>query len=158
MAYYFTEPFFSFSDIHRLMEDTLSSIPAIESGARGRERGEERGLTTARQWQPRMDVHEDSEKNFVSAVVELPGLRKEDVNVEVQGNRLIISGEMSQRKEVSDKDYVLKERRYGRFSRALPVPSGLKPGDVKASMENGVLNVTFPKRTQEQMPQRITVA
>ena len=69
-----------------------------------------------------MDIHESPESNLVTATLELPGLKKEDIAIDVQGGRLVISGEQNQSNEVNEKGYVLRERRSGRFYRTLPLP------------------------------------
>jgi len=73
-----------------------------------------------------MDLHESAETNTVTAIFELPGLKSEDVAIEVHGNRLTISGE-SKLSENYDKDgYSVRERSYGKFSRSLHVPQGVQ--------------------------------
>lgn len=73
-----------------------------------------------------MDLHEDLETKTMIATFELPGLKSEDVVVEVHGNRLTISGE-SKRSENYDKaGYAVQERSYGKFSRSLHIPQGIK--------------------------------
>lgn len=75
-----------------------------------------------------MDIHEDSKSNAVTATFELPGLRKEDVNIEVHNNVLTVSGETKVSEERDENGYIVRERRYGKFSRALPLPQGIKVG------------------------------
>ena len=103
-------------------------------------------------------MHESKENNLITATFELPGLKKEDVTIDLQNNRLIVSGEANFSDEKEENGYVVKERRSGRFSRTVPIPPGTKPEDIKASMENGVLTVTYPKTTQEQQAKRITIS
>jgi len=73
-----------------------------------------------------MDLHEDAQKNVVTATFELPGLKKEDVNIEVNNNGLTVSGESSSSSEKDDNGYAVRERRYGKFSRTLQLPQGVK--------------------------------
>ena len=103
-------------------------------------------------------MHESKENNLITATFELPGLKKEDVTIDLQINRLIVSGEANFSDEKEENGYVVKERRSGRFSRTIPIPQGTNPEDIKASMENGVLTVTYPKTTQEQQAKRITIS
>ena len=106
-----------------------------------------------------MDIHEDAEKNLVTATFELPGVRKEDVSLAVHGGRLTVSGESSSQTETeAEGGFVVRERRFGRFARTLPVPEGVQPEDVKAGMADGVLTVTFPRETPQQVPKKITIA
>jgi HSP20 family protein len=105
-----------------------------------------------------MDLHENHETNSVTAIFELPGLKKEDVNIDVHNNRLNISGESKISEERDGNGYAVRERRFGRFSRTLQLPQGIKDNEIKASMENGVLTVTFPKSAPEAEPKKISIA
>lgn len=73
-----------------------------------------------------MDVHEDAEKNTVTATFELPGLKKEDVRIEAQNDVLTISGESKISSERDEDGYAVRERRYGKFSRSIPLPKGVQ--------------------------------
>ncbi|KAG2111234.1 HSP20-like chaperone [Suillus discolor] len=101
---------------------------------------------------PRMDLHENAETKTVTATFELPGIKQQDVNVEVHGNRLTISGESKCSDDYNKGSYVVQER-----SRILQIPQGIKAEDVHAKMENGVLTVSFPKAGPDQQPQRIAI-
>lgn len=124
-------------------------------------------------------MHESTKDNKVTATFELPGLKKEDVTIDVHNNRLIVSGEYSSSNEEEKEGYVVRERREGKFSRTLPLPAGIKVAsnllfmqlseasdqmliqqaeEIKASMENGLLQITFPKATPEQEAKRIAIA
>ena len=117
MSLQFYEPFFSFNDFHRLVNDAFGERPSTERS----NSNQQRSLTA---FQPKMDIHEAPESNLITATVELPGLQKENVQIDIQSNRLIISGEKTQEKNVDEKGYVLRERSTGRFYRALPLPAG----------------------------------
>jgi len=145
----FYEPFYSLADFDRLFDEAFSTRVGGQSQNNG---------TVARSLKPRMDVHEDSQANTVTATFELPGLRKEDVDISVQNNTLIVSGESKLSSERTEEGYTVRERRYGKFSRSLPLPQGTQPQSIKASMQDGVLTVTFPKVTPEAERQKITVA
>ncbi|KAG2121637.1 small heat shock protein [Suillus cothurnatus] len=106
---------------------------------------------------PRMDLLENAETKTVTATFELPGMKQQDVNIEVNGNCLTISGE-SKRSENQDKGgYTVQERSYGKFSRTLQIPQGIKAEDVHARMKNGLLTVCYPKAKQGQQPHRVTI-
>ncbi|KAI9571588.1 small heat shock protein [Boletus coccyginus] len=110
-------------------------------------------------FRPRMDVHESKDASTVTATFELPGMKSNDVNIDVHQNRLTVAGEAKQ-SHSHEEGYVVRERSYGKFSRMLQLPSGIKPDDVRAKMENGVLTVTFPKTTSRQQQgqgQRIVI-
>ncbi|EJC98617.1 HSP20-like chaperone [Fomitiporia mediterranea MF3/22] len=155
MSVYYYEPFFSFNDISRFFDDALSRTSGGQQVARA---GDTSERSLARGFQPRVDIHESPENNQVTATFELPGLQKENVSIDVQNGRLVVSGEQTVSKDVEEKGFVHRERQMGRFSRTLPLPTGTKPTDIQAKMENGLLTVTFPKTSQEQQPQRITIA
>ncbi|KAI0252939.1 HSP20-like chaperone [Lactifluus subvellereus] len=72
-----------------------------------------------------MDIHYDKATNNVNVAFELPGLKKEDVSIDVHNNVLTVSGESRTHSEHSDDGYVVRERRYGKFARALSLPQGL---------------------------------
>ena len=74
----------------------------------------------------RLDVHEDAEKNTVTAKIDLPGMKKEDVQIDVHQDRLVISGETNTTNDSQEKGYTVRERRFGKFSRALALPKGAK--------------------------------
>jgi len=75
-----------------------------------------------------MDLHEDADKNLVTATFELPGLSKDRVNIEVQNGNLVVSGEVSESTENSEHGYSVRERRTGRFARSVKLPDGTKVG------------------------------
>lgn len=105
-----------------------------------------------------MDLHENAEGNSVTATFELPGVRKEDVSIDVRDRHLVVTGEMHHDAERDEHGYAIRERRFGRFSRTLQLPQGVKDGEIKAAMENGVLTVTFPRSAPEAAPKKITIA
>jgi HSP20 family protein len=75
----------------------------------------------------------------------LPGLKPEDVSIDITSETLTIRGENKAEQEIKKEDYLYQERRYGAFSRSLVLPSGLKPDKAEATMEDGVLTLTIPK-------------
>ncbi|KAK0494043.1 HSP20-like chaperone [Armillaria luteobubalina] len=105
-----------------------------------------------------MDLHEDAAKNTVTATFELPGLKKEDMEIDVHDDRLTVSGESKISSEHKENGYAIWERRFGKFSRMLKLPQGVKEEDIKASLDNGLLTVTFPKASIEMVPKKIAIA
>ncbi|KAG2132896.1 HSP20-like chaperone [Suillus bovinus] len=143
-----------FTEFDKLFDDAFNARLRPSSGTQG--------IVTLphrrEQVLPRMDVHENPETKTVTATFELPGMKQEDVNVEVHGNRLTISGESKRSEDYDKGGCAVQERSYGKFSRTLVIPQGLKPEDVHAKMDHGLLTVCFPKAGPDQQPQRITVA
>ncbi|KAI0739295.1 HSP20-like chaperone [Irpex lacteus] len=155
------EPFYSLSDFDRLFDEAFNSRTIGNTGSRNRSQALIEGgepTNRVRALRPRMDVHEDSTSNTVTATFELPGLKKEDVNIDVHNNVLTISGESKISSERDENGYAIRERRFGRFERSLPLPQGIKSEDIKAGLENGVLTVSFPKTTPEQAPKKIAIS
>jgi len=85
---------------------------------------------------------------------ELPGMAPEDVEIRMADGTITIRGEKTEDKKEEKDDYILSERRYGSFHRALPVPAGIEPGDVSAHFANGVLTVTMPKSKEAKEKER----
>ncbi|OCH90102.1 HSP20-like chaperone [Obba rivulosa] len=155
---FFYEPFYSLADFDRLFDEAFSARtdggnPNNRHVARQAQNGND-----SRALRPRMDLHEDTQANTVTATFELPGLSKENVNIDVRDGVLNVTGESKISSERDENGYAVRERRFGRFQRAIPLPQGIKPEDIKAAMESGVLTVTFPKTTPEQAPKRITIS
>jgi HSP20 family protein len=74
----------------------------------------------------RMDLHYDKTTNNINVAFDLPGLQKEDVSIDVHNNVLTVSGENKASSERTKGGYVVRERRYGKFTRSLSLPQGLK--------------------------------
>ena len=100
-------------------------------------------------WAPKVDVIEKD--NRLITRVDLPGVKQEDVSVEVADGQLTLSGERKSEIEKKGNGNVYRaECHYGSFYRALPLPPGVKPEDVKATFANGVLEVSLPLPAQEK--------
>jgi HSP20 family protein len=99
-------------------------------------------------WFPEIDVFE-RDKRLVTKV-DLPGMKKEDVKVEVTDGHLAISGERRTEAEEKKDQFYRCEREYGSFYRAVPLPEGVKVQDVKATFADGVLEVSVPLPTQAE--------
>jgi HSP20 family protein len=99
-------------------------------------------------WSPKIDVFERD--NRLVTRVDLPGMRKEDVSVEVTDGHLALSGERKREREEKKDNFYRTEREYGRFYRAVPLPEGAKLEDVKATFLDGVLEVSvrLPARSE----------
>jgi HSP20 family protein len=110
---------------------------------------------TMRRWIPAMDLVEEDDHFVLRA--DLPGVRDEDVNVELEDNVLTISGERKAEQEDRKEGYYRVERAVGRFSRSLTLPEGVDPDSIEAQFDNGVLTVRIP-RPQERKPRRVAIS
>ena len=91
---------------------------------------------------PTLDIYQTPNEVVVKAA--LPGLKPEDVSIDITGETLTIRGEHKAEQEIKKEDYLYQERRYGAFSRSVVLPSGLKPDKAEATMEDGVLTLSSP--------------
>ena len=108
-----------------------------------------------RTWTPAIDVVRDDGHLVVRA--DLPGIKPEKVNIEVEDDILTISGEHEERTEGKDNGYVRRERRYGSYSRSMALPAGVDAKKITASTRDGVVEVTVPLPQEvRQDPVRIT--
>jgi HSP20 family protein len=102
------------------------------------------GLDSVNSFNPRIDISEDDNNIFIDA--EIPGVKKEDINISLQDNILTIKGEKKSLKEdKKDKNYFRSERSYGSFTRSFTLPAEVNPDKVEAKFEDGILNVSISK-------------
>ena len=94
-------------------------------------------------WAPSMDVFEKD--NAIVIKAELPGVKKDDIHVTIEDNDVIIRGERKSESEVKEDQFYRLERAYGSFYRRLPLGIDVKAADIKATFDNGVLEVRIPK-------------
>jgi HSP20 family protein len=106
-------------------------------------------------WSPALDVREDKDSFVIRA--ELPGLKREDIEVSLQDGALVISGERKFEKTEEGVEVHRQERYYGKFQRALTLPEPVAVDKVKADYKDGILTVTLPK-TEEARPRKIDVS
>jgi HSP20 family protein len=97
---------------------------------------------TSREWMPAMDVERENGNLVVRA--DVPGIKPEEVKIEVQDDILTVSGSHEERREKKDKHFLRRERRYGSFSRSLALPAGVEAKKIKAKTHDGVVEVTIP--------------
>ncbi|MFC1693162.1 Hsp20/alpha crystallin family protein [Candidatus Latescibacterota bacterium] len=112
----------------------------------------ERNLDTA--WSPRVDIHETDKEFLID--VELPGLEKKDIKVEVRDNTLTVSGERNYEKTAEDGETSRVERHYGKFERTFGLPDTVKTEKVNAEYKNGVLALSLPK-SEKAIPKEINI-
>jgi len=102
-----------------------------------------RGTGQGMAWAPRMDVYEKDNNLIVKA--DLPGLKNEDVQVELDDGGLVIRGTSKSESEAKEENYYRMERSVGTFYRRLPLPFEVQHDQIKATMRDGVLEVRIPK-------------
>jgi HSP20 family protein len=95
-----------------------------------------------RAWTPAIDVVRENGHLVVRA--DIPGMKPEEVKIEVEDDILTVSGEHTESKEEKDTNYVRRERRYGSFSRSMALPAGVDAKKIKARTRDGVVEVTIP--------------
>ena len=140
------DPFYELERLHgelnNLFDWSFTGMPARSSGL----------LETG--WAPAVDIYESKDAVIVKA--DLPGLKKDEIDVTVQDNVMIIKGEKKQSEEIKEGDYVRTERFYGSFHRAITLPVDVDASKAKAEYKNGTLEMTLPKK-EEAKPKQISV-
>jgi HSP20 family protein len=102
-------------------------------------------------WAPPVDVYEDKDKITVRA--ELPGMKREDIELSVVGTTLTISGERKQEQETGQGETYRAERYWGRFQRIVTLPTPVEQNKIQASYKEGVLTVACPKSEEAKRKQ-----
>lgn len=129
--------------INRLFEDAFP---------RGKEEDED---LSAYAWRPPVDIY-DTETG-VTIEIDLPGVKKEEVSVEVKENILTIRGDRTPEQVVQEKKYYRRERIYGSFHRSFAMRGVVTPESIKATFKNGVLKIELPRPEQEK-PKQVSVS
>jgi len=140
------DPIGELSSIHermnRLFGETFGSSLAPEEG-------------WTRGWEPAVDIFEADDAIVVRA--EIPGVEKDQVGVEVKDGILTLRGERKFERDVKEESYHRIERSYGSFQRSFTLPVSVDPDKVRASLKNGVLEVTLAKKEQAR-PKQIKIS
>lgn len=132
------------SDMNRLFDSFFGrGNGAAASGSYG-----------SRRWIPPMDLVETEDNLILRA--DLPGVDRDDIEIEVKEGLLTVSGERRSQHEEKREGFHRVERSFGRFSRALELPKGVEADNIEASFERGVLEVRMPKPA-ERKPTRIQI-
>lgn len=106
-------------------------------------------------WMPPVDVLEEGDHLILRA--EIPGMKEEDIEIEFENGLLTLKGERSFESDKSDGNYHRIERSYGKFVRSFNLPRSVDAEKIEANYENGILEVTIPKR-EEAKPRQIQIA
>lgn len=121
----------------RLIENTLTDDRSVTS-----------------EWGLPLDVVEDENDYTVKA--SLPGVKADDLDISYNKGLLTIKGEIKDESESTRGQYHLRERRFGTFSRSISLPTSVKPEDIQADFQNGILTLKMPK-AEEVKPKRIPI-
>jgi HSP20 family protein len=144
----------AFHDL-RAAQDQANYLTRMLAQARGQE-FQQPGSTVAsgRSWAPAVDISE--RKDAYVVLVELPGVKRNDLEIAYQDGLLTIQGERGLAPDSADEQLHVIERRYGLFRRSITLPQHVRADAIDASFEDGVLRVSVPK-AEEAKPKRITV-
>lgn len=106
-------------------------------------------------WAPEIEMFTKGNEFIVRA--DVPGLKKEDITVEMTEDSLVIHGERKQEKEEKGEGFYRTERTYGSFYRAVPLPAGVKIENAKATVHDGVLEITMPAPKEETKTRKLEI-
>jgi HSP20 family protein len=112
-------------------------------------------VVTRGSWMPPVDVYE-TEGHDIMLKAELPGMNREDIEVTVENNTLLLKGQKPFESEAKEENYRRIERSYGQFQRSFTLPNTVDAGKVTADYKNGVLTVKLPFR-EEAKPRTINI-
>ena len=129
--------------INRMFDDTIRTLYPTD--------GEELEKGT---WAPAVDIYETNDSFVVSA--DLPGLNKDEIQIDLKDNTLTLKGEKKFEEKVSKDNYIRIERAYGSFVRSFTLTQNVDPEKIKAKYKEGVLEITIPKK-EEAKPKQIKV-
>jgi len=129
--------------MNRLFDQTLSKTRTED----------EEGLT-ASTWSPAVDIYETADSIVLKA--ELPGLSRENIDIQVRDNTLTLKGERKFEREVKDENYLRIERSYGALQRGFSLPAVIQQDKIKATFKEGVLEVSMPK-AEEAKPTQVKI-
>lgn len=133
-------PFEDFAELHTRLDRLFEDL--VADGKRG-------------EWTPAIDVIRD--KGKLTVRVDMPGIKPEDIKVEIEDDVLTISGEHEESKEEKDEQFVRRERRYGSFMRSIALPSGVDADSLSATVKDGVLEVSVPLPQEAKRKKAIEV-
>lgn len=105
-------------------------------------------------WAPAVDLREEDKQYVIEA--DLPGVKKDDIEIQLENNVLTIRGERRFEKETQKNNYHRIERAYGRFLRSFTLPSRVEASKISATHKDGILEIIVPK-AEESLPKKIEV-
>ncbi len=107
-----------------------------------------------RRFAPLVDIYEKDNNFFVEA--QLPGMKKEDIKIEVENGKLLVSAESSKENKINEDKYYRKEIVKGKFVRSFSLPESVNSDDLKANFDNGILKIEIPKSEKEK-PKQVSI-
>ena len=105
-------------------------------------------------WIPAVDIFEKGDDLVIRA--EIPGVEKDDLDIRIENNTLVLSGERKRETEIEERDAYRLERSFGLFTRSFTLPKTVDSARISASFKNGVLELTLPK-VEQAKPQKIEI-
>ena len=124
---------------NRTVRDLQREVDSIFDQFFGRGSDEE----TSAVWAPRTDLSETDDAYRIR--LDVPGMEKDDITINLQNNTLTVSGERSSERKEESEEYVRVERAFGNFHRTFTLPDAVDPENVEAAYDNGVLTIHVPK-------------
>jgi HSP20 family protein len=103
---------------------------------------------------PSIDLYD--KKTDIVVKIELPGVRREDIDLTITKDTLMLKGEIKKDDDVQEEDYYISERMFGSFSRTVALPFEVESEKAQATMNNGLLEIVIPKREQAR-PKEIKI-
>jgi HSP20 family protein len=140
-----------FEDLTRLQRE-MNRL--FDDSARGPNRGNGAEMVSSRAWAPAVDIIEDQNEIVVKA--ELPGVKQEDIDIQVSGDTLILRGERKFEDTQKKDNYVRVERAYGTFQRSFTIGVPIQSDRVSADYKEGVLSIHLPK-SEEVKPKKVQI-
>jgi HSP20 family protein len=113
------------------------------------------GTTEREGWLPALDVYQKNGEMVIR--LDLPGIEKKDVKVKVLDDVLMIEGERKLEKKIEEENYLCQEAFYGTFIRRIALPNPVEEYQVKATFQNGVLEIQVPVKVETETPKEIPV-
>ena len=132
-------PFREFTDLRREMDQLFNEF----FGQRGRLAGKAKGPPLPGDYFPPIDVFAKGKEIIVRAGI--PGVRKEEIKLSIEGKNLTIRGQIRRDTEIKDENYYRLEHHYGTFSRTVALPVDIDPEGMKAYYKDGVLEIVIPR-------------
>ena len=134
-----------FAELKRLEDRIFSAYPTVTPKNDG----------SISSFAPTVNTREDDNAYYIE--VDLPGVKKEDINVDISDGMLTISGERKFKNEIKEENYYKVESSFGKFERSFRLPEDIDVENINAENKNGVLEITLPKVKKEDKKKKIEI-